>query len=185
MVAIKAANKNGRTINEMEKQLHKFEQAGLGTAPFQCVGIEEKTYQACQGAPVQAAGMCDYCGNGIRYCYVINSSDGKRFVVGSECVLKTGDKGLIKQYKTTPEYRALQREKTGAKIRSVEAELAAILAAPPAAVADHVVTVNRYINRQYVKVATPYVEYLNFVLPNCGAAGKAKYLREIKKLIAA
>jgi len=35
--------------------VHPFERAGLGTAPFKCVGFTVMKYQACPGAPVQCA----------------------------------------------------------------------------------------------------------------------------------
>ncbi len=44
---------------------HVFERAGLGLAPFRFVGMEEKTFQACPGAPIQAGSSCDYCGTGM------------------------------------------------------------------------------------------------------------------------
>lgn len=56
------------TVNENLKAgerstIHKFELAGLGKAPFHFTGqVSEKTYQACNGAPVQPASTCDYCG---------------------------------------------------------------------------------------------------------------------------
>ena len=80
---------------ETELAIHPFEKAGLGTAPFKYRGISEKV---CSGQPNeqgisigyagQPAGMCDYCGTGIRYCCHIESADGKKFVVGTDCVMK-------------------------------------------------------------------------------------------------
>lgn len=62
---------------------HPFEAAGLGVAPFQCVGCID------QGRSI---GHCNYCGTGIRYEFEIVSSDGKRSVVGSDCIaLARGD----------------------------------------------------------------------------------------------
>lgn len=87
----------------MTEKIHKFEEAGLGKAPFQVVGVHEErgpkvTYidgiRCESGAPGQPVGTCDYCGTGIADCYEIRSSDGKEFVVGSDCVAKTGDAGL-------------------------------------------------------------------------------------------
>lgn len=69
--------------------LHPFERANLGKAPFRVVGFEEKTYQACPGAPVQPGSTCDYCGTAIRQVFHIASADGKQFKVGCDCVLKT------------------------------------------------------------------------------------------------
>lgn len=70
--------------------LHPFESAGLGLSPFKFTGMSEAVYQACPGAPVQAAGMCDYCGTCIRYCCHIESQDGRQFKVGTDCVAKLG-----------------------------------------------------------------------------------------------
>src|SRR5690348_11206782 len=80
--------------SEIGSTVHCFERAGLGAAPFECVGMNENTYQACPGAPVQPGGMCDYCGSSIRFEFLIRSRDGKLFKVGSDCVHKTSDAGL-------------------------------------------------------------------------------------------
>jgi hypothetical protein len=69
--------------------MHPFEVAGLGKAPFRCVGVSENVYVTAGGAHRQAGGSCDYCGTGIRWEYSIISSDQKRFVVGCDCVEKT------------------------------------------------------------------------------------------------
>ncbi len=86
----------------MEK-VHVFESAGLGKAPFTWVGYHEERggkvteingVTVTVGAPGQPLGTCAFCGTGIAICCEIVSADGKSFVVGSDCVLKTGDKGL-------------------------------------------------------------------------------------------
>ena len=69
--------------------VHPFERAGLGKAPFKCVGNHQSKFQACPGAPVQPGSSCDFCGTGIMDVYVIRSADGKRFKVGCDCVAKT------------------------------------------------------------------------------------------------
>jgi hypothetical protein len=78
--------------------VHRFELAGLGKAPFRFTGqVSEKTYQACQGAPIQAGSTCDYCGTCIRYEFWVRSACGKEFKVGCDCIHKTDDAGLIQQ----------------------------------------------------------------------------------------
>ena len=80
--------------------IHKFELAGLGKAPFRFIGDYESRGPITNadgsqsGAPGQPMGTCDYCMQGIAICCRIESADGKRFIVGSDCVLKTGDAGL-------------------------------------------------------------------------------------------
>jgi hypothetical protein len=75
--------------------IHRFEAAGLGTAPFTVEGMRVMKYQACQGAPIQPGSSCDYCGQGIMLVFAIRGADGRRFKVGCDCVLKTGDAGII------------------------------------------------------------------------------------------
>ena len=77
--------------------MHKFEISLLGIAPFKVVGYEEKTFQAAPGEPLRAGSTCDYCATAIRDVFCIESADGKRFKVGSSCVKKTGDAGLIRK----------------------------------------------------------------------------------------
>ena len=63
--------------------IHPFERAGLGVAPYTFLGVSERVYVACPGAPAQPGGTCDYCGNGIRYLYHCVSADGRRFAGGA------------------------------------------------------------------------------------------------------
>lgn len=81
-------------------RIHKFEAAGLGKAPFRFVGMTEHVGPIALkdgtqvGAPGQPMGTCQFCGQGIRYCCEILAADGRTFVVGTDCVEKTGDGGL-------------------------------------------------------------------------------------------
>lgn len=47
--------------------------------------FEEKAFQAFPGAPVQAGGCCEKCGQGIRYVVTLKSSDGRVMNVGRDC----------------------------------------------------------------------------------------------------
>jgi len=81
-----------------EQTIHPFELAGLGKAPFRYDGMEEKVHNNGDGT-TKAGGSCQYCWTGIRWCFWIKSSDGKRFYVGSDCVAKLGraDNKLISE----------------------------------------------------------------------------------------
>ena len=90
---------------------HKFEIAGLGVYPFRCTGITERVISYPDGTS-QPSGTCDYCGNGIKYCCVIRDANGKTFEVGTDCVNKTDDRGLVDAVKLA------QREKKAAERRA-------------------------------------------------------------------
>lgn len=69
--------------------MHPFEEAGLGKAPFKCVGVSENWWVSGCGTVRKPGGCCDFCGTGILYEYAIVSSDNKRHVVGCDCVQRT------------------------------------------------------------------------------------------------
>jgi hypothetical protein len=70
------------------KQIHIFEAAGLGIAPFTVHSVSYEKWDSCQ-----------FCGTAIReHCY-IKDSNGKIFYVVNECVYKTGDAGLVNETK--------------------------------------------------------------------------------------
>ena len=85
--------------------IHVFEQRGLGKAPFKFIGMEhqeirygERVLGTIGGVTftTKPGGTCDNCGMYIVNMFNIESADGKRFHVGCDCVLKTGDAGLKK-----------------------------------------------------------------------------------------
>lgn len=102
--------------------VHRFEAAGLGKAPFRFVGFQVVKFQACPGAPIQPGTSCDYCGTGIMNVFRCESSDGKTFKVGCDCIAKVGDAGLMRavkrvQAKARAEVTAARRERRAAEAR--------------------------------------------------------------------
>lgn len=102
--------------------IHKFEHHGLGKSPFRLVGMfslpSKSLLESNPGAynmqmssiPKEvSAGMCDYCSTPLVHHFVIQSSDDKHFVVGCDCVAKTGDTGLVNAVKMKK--RAVNAEK--------------------------------------------------------------------------
>lgn len=59
--------------------MHDFEARGLGKAPFHFVDWRVARNKT---------GRCARCDKPLKYEFVIGSSDGKQFTVGSECVKK-------------------------------------------------------------------------------------------------
>jgi hypothetical protein len=127
-----------------ETALHAFEKAGLGTAPFYCVGMCEIPSPSLAAANPTAyrmaladlprdlsCGSCAYCGMGIKYNFIVKGATGRRFVVGSECVNRTGDAGLVKTVKA--ERSRIAKEKREARNAKAAAERRAAYEAERAA----------------------------------------------------
>lgn len=156
--------------------LHIFERAGCGKAPYRFIGISEEVYQACPDAPVQAGGNCDYCGTGLRNKYWLLSADGRKFGVGCDCIEKSGDAGLIKAYKNSPEVRAANRAKIDARNERVADELATLMV-------DNAETLKAISKSTWNGTQESQYDYLARVIPWCGAAGRARCLKHIRVLL--
>lgn len=101
----------------MTEFVHKFEACGLGKAPFAFIGMEEKVH-AIPGGNSKPGGTCCYCSTGIKYCFWLESADGQKFYVGSECIKKSGDSGLMAKLS---EHEKAERAAKAAKGRAAKA----------------------------------------------------------------
>lgn len=162
-------------------EVHVFERAGLGTAPFRCVGYTESVFTMPDGS-TKGGSSCDYCGTGIRFVCKIKSRDGRTFKVGSDCVAKTGDAGLIRSYRNSPEVRKVQRAKVAAKDAAVIAEWKALIEAP--ATVEKLAAVMVPGRPWIAGDMTPILENMKRVWPMCGASGRARTLKALKKALA-
>jgi len=172
-----------KTDNAAYVGVHVFTRSKLGVAPFRCIGVYQdvgpKTLSdgSQVGSAGQAMGVCAHCGTGIADCYQIKSSDGNTFVVGSSCVEKTGDAGLIKSYKNSPEVRAFIKAKRDALTYKKQVELAYLVASNKERLQSiQIKKWNGEMESQW--------EYLTRVIPMCGASGRARYLKHVKSLLA-
>lgn len=95
--------------HKMNPRWHHDWENAVGKAPYRYLGCVTLPNAATYGANVQGynnavaeaseqarshgvhLGTCQVCGMGITYNYVGENADGKRFVVGSDCVMKLGD----------------------------------------------------------------------------------------------
>lgn len=170
-------NMLAKTDNAVEVGMHVFERSGLGRAPFRCVGFSEIVFTYPDGTS-KAGGSCDYCGTGIRYACHIKASDGRAFKVGTDCVAKTGDAGLIKSYKNRPEVRAARRAKAAAKDASVCAEWAVLIEAPATVTKLSAMFVP---GRPWVPGETvTLLDSMKRLWGMCGASGRARTLKTLK-----
>lgn len=137
--------------------IHPWQAKGLGMAPFRFRTTIEHPSKSLQEANPDAynyaAGIaaqqrkalkvedthtCHACYRDITVAYVIESADGKRFVVGCECVLKTDDTHLITRVEAAKRERNRKANRKRAEVKRAEkaivaradAELAAKVNAP-------------------------------------------------------
>ncbi len=161
--------------DEIKQTIHAFEHKGLGKAPFHVTGFSECIFRAAPDAPKQPGTCCDYCGTGIMYVCHIQSSDGKMFKVGCDCVMKTGDAGLIHQYKTTPEYRSHKRKLAAAKAQRVENELKDLF--------ELNIEKTKLIPHPYGYQNLTFFDYITYMIRNGGAKGKYEALKQLKSVL--
>jgi len=166
-----------KTDNQTEVGQHVFEKANLGAAPYRFIGARETLFKNHDGT-VRAGGACDYCGTCVATKFFLRAADGKEFGVGCDCILKSGDKGLIVAYKNNPQVRAVAKAKRDALAARKRNELADLmqqhadkLAAMPA-------------GKRWDGTEQSQLDYLTRVVPMCGAAGRARYLAHVKRLLA-
>lgn len=170
-----------KTEDPAQAGKHAFEIAGLGQAPFRFVGMSENVIAYPDGTQ-KAGGSCDYCGTGIRYECQIASKDGKRAKVGCECIRKVGDAGLLQAYKTSPEFRAHQRQLRALKAKAILTELSALIAANAGLLAT-LPHPYGYTDRQTGKALTR-LDSVNWLLSHSGDSGRASLLRGLRKTLA-
>lgn len=166
---------------------HTFETSGCGKAPFKFVGFFEdrgpKNVGGMQvGSPGQPMGTCKHCGAGIALCCTIRDANGKEFVVGSTCVEKTGDSGIIQAFKKSPEKREHDRAVRHAREALKVAELEALVKSEADAL-EAIPHSRGFIDRETEKPMT-MLDEVNWMLNCCGNSGKIRTLKWIKKTLA-
>jgi hypothetical protein len=126
------------TTNTETSSTHPFTARGLGQAPFRYIGEKRQNIaygQAVVGSlgngaeiTTKPGGTCAYCGTYIVNMFNVESADGNKFHVGSDCVAKIASAdpelaSVVDQAVTTA--RRVQTEaRNAAKISALRAQLA-------------------------------------------------------------
>jgi len=169
-----------KTENPSNVGKHAFEVAGLGIAPFRFVGASENVITYPDGTQ-KAGGSCDYCGTGIRTECHVKSADGKTFKLGCNCIEKVGDTGLLKAYKTSPEYRAhqnkLKRERDALVVAEIKTTI--VICHKQLAALPHPMG----FSDRATGAALTALDWANWMLNNCGASGRKAVLKRINTML--
>lgn len=169
--------------------IHPFERRGLGLAPFQVVGCEERRgpmamrlasgVEVQVGAPGQPMGTCDFCGTGIAECWAIRSADGKRFIVGCECVRKTGDRAL-----TSTVNREINKRRKVAEAKRVAAVRARLIASTVGDEPDHRLhdSLRALPSPNKFRAGESALDWATWMLRHSGHSGSMKVVRFVEKV---
>lgn len=151
--------------------------AHLGAAPYRFVGHSVEQYQACPGAPIQPGTCCDHCGTGISDVYRFESADGNRFKVGSTCVEKAGDRGLVREIAATVNRIKGERKakRDGARIVAAREVFAADRGRFEAEAHPM-----GFRNRETGETLT-MADWLDWTFANAGMAGRVKAAKMIEE----
>ena len=174
---------NTTQTNTNEPARHPFEIAGLGVAPYRVIGFDTCQYQACPGAPIQPGTSCDYCGQGIMYVMRIQASDGKKFKVGCDCVMKVG-----KESKDYPSQRALdvaaRKMKTDIRHAREEAAIAAGFEWLFSAEVFAKISALPHPYKWQSDKGLTMADYANWMKKNAGNKGKLDAIKLVKAALA-
>lgn len=144
--------------------IHMFEKAGLGQAPYTFDGVETTHGSTCQ-----------FCGTAIIYRFWLTSADGRKFFVGSDCILKSGDAGLKRII--DPILAAHQAELRENREREVLAKFAEYSAATPNF--WNVAYPGEHPYKYFASIGKTKGDYMKFCYDHSGRAKRAKIAREV------
>ena len=170
------------------KEIHPFERAGLGKAPFRYVGAAHQ--DLCYGEVIlnrkeyeetgvrlttKPGGTCAFCGTYIVRMYDIESADGKRFHVGCECALKTSDAKLVTAVKAAQ--RKVNRDARKDLAARKHVELKTLLADPDVRAA---LESKPHPHAGRAALGDTLLSYLEWMRDHSGNRGTAKTLKLLK-----
>lgn len=177
---------------DAKNELHPFERAGLGLAPFRFVGMEVKEgpittttadgFTLTVGSPGQPMGCCDYCHTGIKDCYQVADRDGKLFVVGCDCVKKLYQ---ANNRKMDPVAAGIERAR-----RNVQRARRHKAADEKIRLGLDLIAANRSTFEAMphpiewrAEQGDTYNHYITWMLANSGRAGKIKTIKAVKAIL--
>lgn len=165
-------------------QIHPFERAGLGHAPFRSAGYAQAIFKPHPDAPARAGTSCDYCGTAIMDVFFVRSADGRKFKVGSDCIRK-----VFRDFDATipadfrEEFLRVEREKREVKRVAAHERLMARVARVSEILDAHpwLFTSKPHPNAYYASQGKTLRDYYEFMLKNGGATGRTDVCRAVEK----
>ena len=157
--------------------VHLFEASGLGQAPYRYIGMAENRFSLGDGT-TKPGGSCDFCATGIAYEFRVRSADGRVFVLGSECIHKSGDAGLRKAI--SRDEAALRAQKKAALDARKRSEVAGLLSNPSVREAA---AAKPHPSAYYAGQGRTLLDYFEFVARFGGASGRNSLLKTLRMFL--
>ena len=118
-------------------------------------------------------GSCDHCGTGIIDTYYLKSADGRTFHVGSTCIGKAGDRGLLAQIK--PTVNKIKKERRDERNRVKIEAARELLPQVKAALAER--------PHPWKIASLTRLDYVEYLLANAGTSGKLRAAKIIEAAV--
>lgn len=127
--------------------VHVFEAAGLGKGPFKLKSVTAE------------GGHCEFCNTAIVFRFYIKGQDTRVFFVGSDCVMKTGDVGLMRVVEAEVKKRQaeLRAKRDAEKMAAIKDRLA-----DPAVIAE--LSAKPHPHSWYAKQGKTMKDYIDYIM---------------------
>ena len=148
----------------VQSTVHVFQAAGLGVGPFRLSHVTAES------------GKCQFCNTSIVWRFHLNGVDGSTFYVGSDCVMKSGDAGLMR----TVEAEVKRRQAEARKVKeNQKLELLQAKFQEPETVAR--LKAEKHPNRFFASKGRTMHDYASWVLRFGSKTAKMELLKKIVK----
>jgi hypothetical protein len=186
------------SATQTPSQIHPFELAGLGKAPFRFDGIEDTSIGAGPDGMVRTTihegpnagldvytkpgGSCDLCGHYIvTFCWV-RSADGKRFKVGTDCIAKLDKSVDDPRCLKAKVKRAAAKLATAKRNRAADQRIAKAIETMASSEVAAKLAVEPHPNEWRAEQGDTLADWCEWMLSHAGRAGKTKVARTIEKI---
>lgn len=152
---------------------HVFEH--LGKPPYKYSGYAELVFTIPGSGICKAGGACDHCGTVIRNAFYFTSADGKTFKVGSQCVTKSGDRGLRKF--VSEETKRIKRERDLAELPLLRQQLNDLIAET-----EPKTSAMAHPNAYFAQQGKTLYEYFAFCAKGASNSAAKRLIRALTKI---
>jgi hypothetical protein len=172
--------------------IHPFEKAGLGKAPFRYIGQVHQQISYGQavighigGVPVttKPGGTCDACGTYIIDMFRIVSADGQKSVVGCDCILKVVQGHSVKeQTQFEADLKALKKAKAASDKKKVKDQARVQAAMERLQFVRGSLAEQPHPSKYLASQGKTRLDYVRWMFDNAGLSGRVQAAKIVESL---